>query len=214
MLRVKINPVLANFKKAAKKSLDLSKEANRYKVIQNRRILSISKRRIHLINEYSFLNLYLSWEYFLEEAFIRFLCGAQNSNALPKTRYVRPYSLKHARDVIKQNQRYIDWTAGNVVIDRAKLYFKDGEPFNSALGSCLNELTEMKKIRNRIAHSSKEVRESYQQLVRQKLGHHPMSPRGMIPGRFLMCKFPPTNPNTLLETYGDTLDAAAEIIIC
>jgi hypothetical protein len=149
-------------------------------------------------------------EIFLEQTFTRFMCGAKNSAGFPEVRYVNPANLQHALNILKQNQRYVDWTVGSDVIQRAKLYFKNGEPFSTTLGGSLNYLTEMKTIRNRIAHESKKVEENFRELVRQKVGH---LKRGMVPGKLLMSRVPITNTRNVLEEYENVLLTSATILV-
>ncbi|MGB9914699.1 MAG: hypothetical protein ACPLIG_04845 [Candidatus Bathyarchaeales archaeon] len=152
MTSTKLALVLKDFKESVQSSLDIANKAIHYKELRRGKYRSIPKPMLYSINELSFLKLFISWEHFLEQAFIRFMCGAKNSAGLPREIYVNPTSLEHALSMLKQKQRYVDWTIVDDVIKRAKLYFKDGEPFSTALGQASAHLTEMKIIRNRIVH--------------------------------------------------------------
>jgi hypothetical protein len=206
---VKLSPVLKIFTKNTKASLSLAKEAALYKELRKGKYRPILDSRLQSINELSFLKLFISWEHFLEEAFIRFMCGARNSAGLPQAKYVNPSNLGHALDMIKQKQRFVDWTVGGDVIERALLCFKDGEPFSTALGGSLTYLMDMKTIRNRIAHESKEAEEAFQNMIRQKMGY---VPQGIGVGKLLMSKIPRSNPMVLLEEYGNVLLTAANLL--
>ena len=138
------------------------------------------------------------------------MCGAKNLNGLPVERFVNPKTLEHAHEMLRQQQRYVDWTVGKTVIDRANLFFINGDPFATALGVSLSTLSEMKTIRNRIAHSSKKTEMDFRNLVRQKIGYNP---KGMVVGKFLMTKIPSTSQNIILEQYGNVLLAAGKIIV-
>jgi len=138
------------------------------------------------------------------------MCGAQNSDGLPRNKFVNPPNLAHALNLLKQHQRYVDWTIGADVIGRARLCFKDGEPFSTALGSSLSYLTEMKIIRNRIAHQSREVDKPFTDLVRQKIGS---VPRGMGAGKFLMSRILATSVSSQLEDYRTVLLITANSLV-
>jgi hypothetical protein len=207
---VRLAPVLRAFRENANVSLSIAKDIAQYKEFRKGKYRPILETRINSINELSFLKLFVSWEHFLEEVFIRFMCGAKNSAGLPQEKYVNPKSLKHALEMIKQKQRYADWTIGSDVIDRATLYFKEGEPFSTVLGGSLAYLTEMKTIRNRIVHESKEAEEAFRNLIRQKTGH---VAQGIVAGKLLASRIPITSLTTLLEDYGNVLLVTANILV-
>jgi len=200
--------VLEDFKKSVQSSLDIANKAAQYKELRKGKYRSIPKPMLYSINELSFLKLFISWEHFLEQSFIRFMCKAKNSAGFPVETYVNPRDLEHALNMLKQKQRYVDWTVVNDVIKRAKLYFKDGEPFSTALGQVSAHLTEMKIIRNRIVHESKKANEDFRNLVRQKFGHFP---RGMMPGKLLMSRF--SGNVTLLKQYETVVLTTAETLV-
>ena len=138
------------------------------------------------------------------------MCGARNSSGYPTERNVNPNCLKNALDILKQKQRFVDWTIGDDVINRAKVCFRNGEPFVGGMGRSLNHLANMKIVRNRIAHISGGTNKAFQNLVRQEMGH---GQKGMVPGKFLMEKIPPTSTTSLLQNYGNILLTAARIIV-
>jgi len=209
MPRIKLTPILTAFQDNVQKSLSIVQDAAKYKEFRKGKLRPILKRRLYSINELSFLKLFISWEVFLEQTFVRFMCGARNSNGLPLQTFVNPISIEHAHRMIRNRQRYVDWTVGNVVIERAKLFFQDGDPFYTAIGSSLSDLSEMKTIRNSIAHNSRETERAFRNLVRQKIGSNP---KGMVVGRMLMTRIPPSNPDTLLEHYGNLLLSVSQLI--
>jgi len=94
-------------------------------------------------------------------------------------------------------------------MERAKLYFQNGDPFYTVISMSLSDLKEMRIIRNSIAHSSRETKHAFDNLVRQKLGHNP---RGMVVGKMLMERIPSSNSRTLLEHYGQLLLTVGQLI--
>lgn len=153
MPRVKIYPLQVTFDKEVHYCLRLADDATKFRESRSGTYRPIRKLTAYSIVELSFLKFYISWENFLEQTFVRYMCGGANSSGYSPVRYVQPRTIKHAFNMIRQERRYIDWTASDVVINRALLYFRDGEPYASAIGS-LPELEEMRKVRNRIAHRS------------------------------------------------------------
>ena len=210
MPTVKLSPQLDEFNRSATISLEIASDATQYLESRGGRYRPIFGRRIELITELAFLKLYISWERFLEQSFIRFMCGAQNIGGLPAARFVHPISIEHALNILRQNQRYIDWTIASDVIGRGRLYFRDGEPISTVIGGSLSYLDEMKIIRNSIAHQSREVDKPFRNLVRQKMGN---VPPGMAAGRFLMSKIPPSATSTQLEDYASVLVITANLLV-
>jgi hypothetical protein len=74
-------------------------------VSQSGALLDSVKRRglpffqVEQIAELAYLRVYASWETFLEESFIRFMCGAPSASGSRPRRYVGPRTIEHARDL-------------------------------------------------------------------------------------------------------------------
>lgn len=207
---VKLDHVLRNLISGVSTSLSLANDVGKFKEFKIDKYLAISKSRIYLITELSFLQLFISWEQFLADTFVRYMCGAVTSSGYSPGRRIQAQNLEHALDVIRQNRPYVDWTRWDEVISHARLYFTDGEPFATALGGSLAQLDEMKNIRNRITHKSPYSSERFKALVMQRFGYNPT---GMVPGKFLACRFPDTNPKTVLQEYGDLILVLGKIIV-
>lgn len=210
MPRIKIDFVLKMFNDRVDRSLSLADDVAYFQEFRNDRYRPILKRKIHLIVELSFLQLFIAWEEFLEQTFTRYMCGSKTASGYLPRRYVQPTTLKHGLDIIKQERIFVDWTKWEEIITRAKLYFENGAPFAGAIGGSLVQLNEMKTIRNRIAHRSKYSEKRFLSLVRNKFGYNP---RGMAPGRLLLSRIPSTNPKTVLKEYGDLLLVLGKMIV-
>jgi hypothetical protein len=111
------------------------------------------KERI-LITNACFLGLFISLEEFLEASFPHYLIGRMSTNRWRPGKYGRPRDATHAHEMLKGNQRFIDWSTPDTVIKLADLYFKQGEPFRIPIVSSLAHLNRMKKVRNATAHMS------------------------------------------------------------
>lgn len=209
MSRIKINTVLKIFHREIQKSLSLARDLTNFKEFRGGKYRSIHKRTVYLLVENLFLKLFLSWEQFLEQTFIRYMCGAKTSSGYSPRRFVQPPSLEHAINFIKRTRPYADWTVWSEVIARAELCFYKGSPFTDASGGEA-QLDEMRIIRNRIAHSSRHSEEKFQETVLQKLGY---TPRGMVPGRLLLLRTPPTNNKTVIQEYGDLVIVLSKLIV-
>ena len=209
--RIYITPVFEIFNNEVHKSTSLAKALTNFKEFRSGKYRPISKKIMYLIAENSFLKLFVSWEQFLEQTFIRYMCGGETSSRYSPRRFVQPPSLEHALNFIKQARPYADWTVWDEVIARARLCFGEGKPFTNASGGEA-QLGEMKIVRNRIAHSSKHSKKKFQELVLQKLGYPPRA-RGWVPGRLLLSRVPPTNTKTVIQEYGDLVIVLGNLIV-
>jgi len=188
----------------------LANNASTLREPRNNAYRLIPKSKLYLIVELSFLQLFTSWEQFLEEAFIRYMCGNITSRGYSPKRFVQPRTLEHALDMVMQGRPYVDWTKLEEVITKAELYFEKGEPFANTLRNASAHLEDMKTLRNRIAHRSKHSEARFQALVRQRIGHNP---RGIVPGKFLLKRIPSSNTRTILQEYGNLLLALGNRIV-
>jgi len=80
---VKLSPILKTFQENVRQSLSIVQDAANYMEFRKGRFRPLLKRRLYVINELSFLKLFIYWEVFLEQTFVRFMCGAKNSNGFP-----------------------------------------------------------------------------------------------------------------------------------
>ena len=165
-----------------------------------------------LVTKFAFFQTFLTWEIFLEESFIDYLMG----ESLPRGSVVRlitrsPSSRDDARRMaIPPGRPYADWTTANNVINNASRFFGQGKPY-SVLTSQQGTLSEIKIIRNSIAHSSESSQRTFKQLVRRKLGSYPS---GLTKGGFLAMTVPGYSPPiSFFEYYCSTFSYLASKII-
>lgn len=96
MSKININNWLSNFHNRLDKSLSLVNDALNYTELRGARDRNLKQERIYQINELAFLDMYLSWEDFLENTFVRFMCGAKTRNRYSPKVFVLPPTLHHA----------------------------------------------------------------------------------------------------------------------
>lgn len=136
------------------------------------------------IIELAFLGLCAQWETFLEDSMVRYLAGAKPSGGnAPHLRIGRCSDLTHAYQVLSgkptydPSSDYMSWTSPNAVIDRAKVFFKSGEPYASKITQCRDELKRAVLLRNRIAHSSEKCINDFKMAA-----NHYLAPRSVTQG--------------------------------
>jgi hypothetical protein len=119
MFRSKLKETKKEFKQQIKGS---------FKLIQSIGQISLPQEEIYLIYELSFLKIFLAWEWFIEKTFILYMISKKAN----KGSYVNPKNEKHAYDFVREGRDYVDWTSPDVVIRKAKIFFKDGKPYKNA----------------------------------------------------------------------------------
>lgn len=171
--------------------------------------LGMHQIQVEIISELAFLRIFIAWEDFLEESFIRYLIGVKSPSGYSPERFINPSNMKIAKNIISGERReYIKWNSASEIIARSEIYFKDGEPYGSVLQGTATDLDDMNVIRNRITHRSTISKDKFNNFVRKRFGH---GIRGMTPGRFLLTL--PTTQNTFFNYYVDLIKTASRIII-
>lgn len=156
----------------------------------------LQQDQIWLIYELSFLKTFLFWEWFIEKSFISYMMGIKtNSGYCPQT-HVIPNNEQHAYDFVKEGRDYADWTSLDIIFRKAKLFFKNGEPFYNSLIPISQDIQDMKTIRNAIVHMSSKTKDNFESLLRKKFGHAKTS---FNPGEYLSTQI--TNNNYTYISY-------------
>jgi hypothetical protein len=157
------------------------------------------------------LRAFLAFETFLEEAFALYSLGKTAPKGRTPQRFTFPPTRSIADEwIIPEGRQYASWDALHVS-NRAERYFRNGYPFSSILRAHQNALSEVKKIRNAIAHDSTSAQEKFKGVVRSKLG---ILPPGTNVGNFLVRPIPHSAPpQTFLEWYVEKLELIVQRII-
>lgn len=180
------------------------------------RYYSVPKKRKEKLCESSFLVLFTAWEDFLESTFENYLVlGAQCVPPIKIKAHFDNQTLAH--EIICGERNYVDWVMANDVKKRALIYFKDGEPFKTALDLSKKDLEKMRILRNEIAHQSAHSKKKFNSMVREIYG----SGRANNAGGFLL-SVPPSSFNlpgstkvfsSIFEYFADILLATSSLIV-
>jgi hypothetical protein len=164
----------------------------------------------------AFAILFTAWEQFLEAAFETYVVDAPLASFKNRHR-VLVVDVDTAHNLIRGNRRYIEWADPGLVRERAKVFFKNGEPFESALSAVSADLAKMRTIRNRSVHFSQHAVEQYKKMLRQVFGSgRQLSPGGLlmnIPPQGLSSASGAQTYSTVFQLYGGILSAASTQII-
>jgi hypothetical protein len=191
----KLARIKADFERVRKVQNDFVYSLESLQRYTGKKYVAIGPKQREILCEMAFVVLFTAWEQFLESAFETFVVEAPLSSF--KTRHrVLVVDMDTAHDLIRGSRPYVDWSA-QAVRDRAGIFFKRGEPFESALSSVTNDLARMKTIRNRCVHFSQHAAEQYEKMMRQVLG----SGQHIAPGKLLM-NVPPSGLSTASNATG------------
>ena len=117
--------------------------------------------RLELLYEMAFLRVFIEWETFLEQSFLRYLCGYRNSvgqQTLIQGTYYR--TLTVAKTAVLGGRDYKLWHNPSAVIRRSQQYFRGGL-HELVLASSQTRLEWFAAVRHRIAHAQVHARTEF-----------------------------------------------------
>lgn len=145
---------------------------------------------VHKLTEGLFLSAWTYWEGFLRELLWLDLAAAAGGTLNSEVKQFRtknaPYRL--AERILNHPDhpdKFVEWSDYNIIVKRANEFLSPGHRFVNPLPQG-NDIAQLKRIRNAIAHKSDRAWESFISLVSAA----PFSlvgtqRRGLTPGRFL-----------------------------
>jgi hypothetical protein len=137
--------------------------------------------RVEAVYELAYLRIFILWEAFLEESFLRLVCGYE----LPGSTHVlsRPAfrTIALAKSDVYGGADYVSWVAPSKIVNRARRYARD-LPHETVISSVEPRLAALNAVRNRVAHGSDSAKRSFDAATMTLAGRRY---RGASPGRFL-----------------------------
>lgn len=136
--------------------------------------------RVELAYELTYLRAFTAWETFLEETFLRYLCGyeARHGRETPVSGSYCT-TLENARQTLYGNQQFLLWHSPTKVTARAARYFRQSR-IENVIASMQGRIEQYAAIRHRIAHAHAD--NSFDAATMALSGRRY---RGSRPGRFL-----------------------------
>jgi len=190
---------------------ELEKQINSSQNLINRvKTLGLPQIQVEIIAELAFLRIFIAWENFLEDSFIRYLVGAKSPSGYSPQRFVNPPNMQIAVKLIAAHREYARWNSPSEVIARSEIYFKYGKPYKNILQGTMKDINDMNSIRNRIAHRSTISENKFNDLVRREFGY---GIRGMSPGRFLLTPKNTNQQTIFLDYYIEIIKTASRMIV-
>lgn len=139
---------------------------------------------LELSYELAYLRIFLAWEEFLSECFLRLLCGYQargigQEPLRPGVHYLP--TIAQADAAVLGGQRYKLWHSPQQVATRAQGYFQNGN-FERVVSSAAPMIEECAVVRHRIAHAQDHARREFDLTTMALAGKRYPASRA---GRFL-----------------------------
>lgn len=152
----------------------------------------LTKTQIAMLTEGTYFSAYRAFENFVEETFLLYSLEKANIVGKKPKSYLNPRDYNHAFELIKSSMVHLEWNNPDHVIARAETYLKDGEPIKQVIASNRQILHDMRKIRNHIAHNSKDSLAQFKKVIQNHYGTVPLTiPR---PGEYLVLMVPRMTP--------------------
>lgn len=121
---------------------------------------------------------------FLRNVFLLYVIGVQPGKRKLVRSHLVPRNRGHAEELIKSSMPFLDWSSPDILAERAAIYLRDGYPIVSVIQSHMEQLRDMKRVRNHIAHMSKESLNEYKKTLTRHFAVIPM--KIPCPGEFLL----------------------------
>jgi hypothetical protein len=145
---------------------------------------SLSKRQLVLLTESLFFAAFRAYENFIRDVFLLYCLEKRPRNGKKVSSYLRPRNFNHAEELIQSSMRFLDWNSPDEMIRRAELYLEQGFPIKLPYSVSREMFTNFRRLRNHIAHRSKESLEDYKKVLKQ---HYTVVPLSIPePGEFLL----------------------------
>jgi hypothetical protein len=201
--------ILADFKSATAQCESLITNAHRTDASGASLLPTIDQKQITVA---AFLNMFIAWETFLEACFLEFMMGGRTLNGSSPVRYVSPVNVEAARRLILGVQwTYFDYAKHEHVLGLARMFFRNGYPFEPHISGNNADLADSRTMRNWCAHKTSTTQAALDTLALRIFG----SPRATIDLYALLMAIDPrtrTGTQTVFVTYKDKLSATAEAV--
>ena len=129
----------------------------------------------YLIAELIMLRLFSILESAIEDVACKLVAGAPYLNGIHPARLFTANSMDSARSAMLTHDRpkrktYLRWTSVKDIRDSTSKVLKSTDPFISNTRAHGNILSEMRKVRNFLAHRSPNARQGFREVVRVVYG--------------------------------------------
>lgn len=143
----------------------------------------LTPARLESLYEMAYLRMFVSWEAYLEQVFLRYLCGySSRYGTAPLNSGISYFStLANAENALYGNSAFLLWHNPSTVADRSRQFFRLGT-IENVVSSSTARLNALAAIRHRIAHDQDDARRKFDSATMMFTGKRY---RGSQPGSFL-----------------------------
>ena len=203
-------PLATDFSTMVDRAVELARAGELASALEKTPKKNMNVSRLEALYEMAFLRIFLAWESFLEDSFLRFLCGYTTPSTSPNLLLARFRNLQDANSHVLGQHDFVSWTQPKAIVSRSQKYIQHGK-HEIVINSNSTKLVHLASVRNRIAHRSLYSRAVFDQGTMSLTGRRY---RGGSPGRFLRDNDPNSNPRVRwLQSLGDELVGLAGQII-
>lgn len=153
-----------------------------------------------LVAEIMIVRLFLAMENTIKSVSAKLLCGAAYVDATAPQRLVAAGSMESAYELMRRHGRpkevRLGWSQASDVRENLKFTIAPTDPVFGSLSAAATLLTDMRFVRNHVAHKNEGTRVNFRKVVRKHYGG--LKP-GVTPGLILLT--PSLGPPSLLEQY-------------
>ncbi|MGJ7521712.1 hypothetical protein ACSFA0_14590 [Variovorax sp. LT1P1] len=137
----------------------------------------VYSRRLY-VYEAAYLLAFSAWENFLEQSFLRFMCGYASSSGAPTatTTWGKPSNLTGAMTTLLGGKPFKLWHNPQHVVGRSQGFFVGGA-HELVVASALADIEDFAAIRHYVAHRSADTEVKFQASARRLTG------AGIVGGR-------------------------------
>lgn len=137
--------------------------------------------RLEALYEMAYLRVFTAWESFLEESFLRYLCGYATRLGVSALLQPACKSLADAKIAALAGRHYVSWADPGDVARRGRRLINNGQ-HESVMMSNTARLEWLAFVRHRVAHRSEYSRFRFDTATMNLAGRRY---RGALPGAFL-----------------------------
>lgn len=153
-----------------------------------------------LVAEILVIRLFLLLESSIRSVALKLLCGAIYLDGSAPQRLVRATSISQAESLMARfsghKNRRLRWTRAKEIRANAQHTLAATDPFFATIGRHAAFLTEIRYVRNHIAHGNERTRSNFRKVVRSYYG---AIKKGTTPGLLLLTTA--FGSPTVIETY-------------
>ena len=172
-------------------------------------VREFSQSRLEALYEMAYLRVFMLWETFLEQSFLRYICGFAASTGPQSLTGGAIRTLADAENAVLAGQAYVSWARPQSVEARCRQFIQNGV-HEQIMSSNRTRIEWFVNVRHRVVHSSEHARRRFDTATMGLAGRRY---RGSSPGSFLRDRTPGLPPERWIQEIGTELTNLARQIV-